>query len=168
MKEERGTLLQAMLCQKWQECLARISCEEDASEINAKTEWGETPLHIAARFGHHLACSAILARPDFHAVNAKTIRGSLLQELAVDHKPYLRAILGPGTFKAESAKSIGGLTALHIAAQQGSVQICRGIIGHAKFNSINVRTDKGETPYKMATRLGKLQAAEEIAKHGGY
>jgi ankyrin repeat protein len=104
---------------------------------------GRTPLHFAAEMGHVEVCEALLgSAPDIISVKANGLFGStaLHTAAAAGQLPIVRFLL-----EREAdvlLKNINGMTALHIAAGLGDLEICRCVRG--LIPSIHDMTIKGQ------------------------
>ncbi|KAL8548262.1 hypothetical protein ACS0TY_007546 [Phlomoides rotata] len=55
---------------------------------------------------------------------------------------------------------------LHAAAAVGRIEICKFLIEEVRFQNIDVKNDRGDTPLLVAMKFGNLMAAEYIIKCG--
>ena len=102
---------------------------------------------------------AILARPDFTAVNWMDKVGRTALHIAADNKldEVCLAILARSDFKAVNAKEPQG-TALCVAAARDMGAVCQAILARPDFNEINARDRYNRT----ALHLAALHHLEDV------
>ena len=100
-----------------------------SEEVNVTTEdEGMSALHLAAKAGHVEAARLLLGSEKFSAVNSHTSAKQHTYAIALHeaafagHEGVVALLLTSPRFVAESARASKGYTALHSAADQGSVK----------------------------------------------
>ncbi|KAJ3336004.1 hypothetical protein HDU93_003879 [Gonapodya sp. JEL0774] len=149
----------------------RLLCENGHVNVNVKTGSGQTPLVGAARKGD-LAIVKILL--EFGAkVDARDQWGrtALIHAAQGGHADVIRALLGldapksPGPARPTascSKRDNEGRTALHEAALCGSLPSIHALL--AAGAKLHRRDMSGYTPLDLAESVGKVEAAEVLAR----
>jgi ankyrin repeat protein len=118
------------------ECLLRAGANARMTAA-FHNERGVTPLHLAVRFGHKKAVSALLPSTEASDGGAAGATGT---SATCDVNA------------AQSAESITGYTALHIAATEGHVTIARLLLKAGADSQLKIST--GKTAYDLAKNKG--------------
>lgn len=114
------------------------------AQVNAKSEYDDTPLHLAVFIGHEDMAEFLITAGA--GVNAKT---EGVYTIAVNKNTW---------------RPVCGGTPLHLAASKGNGQIVKLLI--AKGADINIKDREGATPLNAAVRLKQNDIAELLRKHG--
>jgi ankyrin repeat protein len=98
--------------------------EKDNKAVNARTNGGETPLHLAARLGHLEVAEVLVAhKADVNALDGSSKLTPLHRAARYGHVEVVALLLGN---KADrSAKSWDGKIPLDFAREQGDERIIR-------------------------------------------
>jgi len=147
--------------------------------VNAKIEWGDTPLHCSAGGGSlwrwremHLSHEAEVKLREVAEVliahgadvNAKNDDGltPLLYAAGYGRLEVVEALLAHGA--AVNAKDDKGLTPLHYAAEHGRLEVVDALLAHGA--AVNAKDDKGLTPLKyVLLTLQDLRTRPKLAEH---
>ena len=142
----------------------------DGVDVNAKDDYGVTPMYRAAYIGHKEIANLLISKGA--DVNAKNDDGwtPLHQASAGGHKEVAELLIGKGA--DVNAKADDGRTPLHSAAYWGRKEVAALLIGKgADVNTkIEVGEYKGQTPLDIATlpnNPNKTETADLLRKHGG-
>lgn len=132
------------------------------ADVNARDEFGETLLHVAAVRGYEEMSSMLIA--EGARVDARDERGLTPMHAAAwgGHKAVLALFINrDADINVESA---GGMTPLHMAALSGH----KKIIDHLILNraEIDARSADGMTPLHAAAFKGHLTAVESLVANG--
>jgi len=145
--------------------IARVQAELDKGvDVNAKDEFGWTPLHLAAWVGHK-EIAELLIENDAD-VNAKDEEDftPLHHAAWVDHKEIAELLIENGA--DVNAKSWKGLTPLHDAASNIShKEIIELLIDNGA--DVNAKDEEGFTPLDQATLWDHKEIVDVLVKHGG-
>jgi len=123
---------------------------------------GETPLHLAAKWGHKEIVALLLAnRAD---VNAKTESGDTpLHYAAENGEDDVAALLLVSHAEVDS-RNKWGQTPLHWAAQDGHKDMVSLLLDNGA--QVNARDNHGQTPIHISARW-EPAVAELLRQHGG-
>lgn len=123
--------------------------------INAKTERGWTPLHVAAGSGD-MDMIELLLQNDAE-VDAETALGTALHVAAIRNRPAVvrRLLLANATV---SVKEEDGMTPLHLAAIEGHAEVVNLLVGSNA--ELEAKTTVGETPLHLAAEYGLIDAVK--------
>jgi uncharacterized protein len=118
---------------------------------------GFTLLGLASYFGHLDVVRLLLQRgADPNRAARNSLRAAPLHSaVAANHFEIARLLLEHGA--AVDADEQGGLTALHVAAENGSVELVKLLREHG---ARPVAADNGQTPYDLAVQAGHREVAE--------
>lgn len=135
-----------------------LNAARDASQADACSGDGFTPLMLAAFFGHAEIVGDLLAHgADVRAVSRNPMRLQALHSAAAGrHLPVVRALVERGA--DVNACQQQGFTALHAAADNGDVEMVRLLLQHGA--QANARTEAGQTPLDLALTKGHTEAAD--------
>jgi len=138
------------------------------ADVNAKDDWGKTPLYVAALGGHKEIAELLIAKGA--DVNAKVDGGVTTLQLAASrgHKELAELLIAEGA--DINAKDEDGHTPLHQAALDGQKEVAELLI--AKGADVNVIGGgkvypTKETPLDVAVRRKRTKTADLLHKHGG-
>jgi len=138
------------------------------TDVNAKDDWGKTPLYVAALGGHKEIAELLIAKGA--DVNAKVDGGVTTLQLAASrgHKELAELLIAEGA--DINAKDEDGHTPLHQAALDGQKEVAELLI--AKGADVNVIGGgkvypTKETPLDVAVRRKRTKTADLLHKHGG-
>jgi ankyrin repeat protein len=133
------------------------------SDENYNSEWGNTPLHEAAKAGHGPVVDALIAaRADVNAANLRGI--TPLHYAARNESAAVVLLLANGA--RPGAADARGRTPLHWAAAQrapASSALARLIEQGA---DVNAADHQGRTPLHCAAESGARQVIEELLRRG--
>ena len=139
----------------------------DGVDVNAKDDWGKTPLHSTAEMRRKEIAELLIANGA--EVNAKDSWGitPLHYATANDHKETVELLIAEGAEVNVKDKYDG--TPLHSATANDHKEIAELLI--AEGADVNAKDDKGRTPLDWATHPDNTHASAETAdllrKHGG-
>jgi len=136
------------------------------AELNAKTPYGETPLHYAALSGHKDVAELLLAKGA--EVNAKNIFDETpLHYAARAPMPIYRSATAElllATGADVNAKDRSYRTPLHCAARSGDIRVAEIML--AKGADVNATDNEGVSALHVALKEGHMAFAEILMKHG--
>src|SRR6476660_8979564 len=129
--------------------VAKVKAMLDANPalINAKGDYGWTPLHVAAIEGQRAVVELLLAKGA--NVNARDRHGETPLTGAVinDSKEVMELLLAKGA-EVNVKDSVLGRTPLHTAAVLGHSDVAELLL--TKGAEVNVRDKDGKTPLRLA------------------
>ena len=136
----------------------------DAQLLNAYSDDGWTPLHLAAFFGHSKIIELLIGRDA--AVRARSRNGNantpLHAALAGNHTFAAGLLIGAGA--DVNAADGGGSRPLHIAAANNNLDAMKALIAQgAEVTSAN---GEGQTPLTLAQEKNRREAAALLRRHG--
>ena len=114
----------------------------EGTDVNAKTDEGNTPLHAAAAWGHRDVVAVLLsAGAD---VNAKERNGMTPLHFAAngDHDNVAALLIESGA--DVNANAVNGWTPLHVAALWGHERVAKALI--AAGADVNAKAEHGAAP----------------------
>jgi ankyrin repeat protein len=145
----------AALASRGADVNAQIRSDEPFS-----SEWGATPLHLAARDGRpEIVETLIKAGAKVEAVDD---RGATPMHWAAAHPGIAVALASHGA--NVNAADRAGRTPLHWAANLGKAESVQTLIGQGA--SVNVQDLAGETPLHLAARLGEARSVARLLENG--
>ncbi|CAK9253068.1 unnamed protein product, partial [Sphagnum jensenii] len=147
---------------------------KDATDVSAKTNLGNTALHVAAQEGHLKIVNSLLNHikekyPDeLRAfINASGENGMSPLHCAVyyGHDAVVKVLLAEDATNVSAVTNLGN-TALHVAAQEGHIEIVNTLLNHIKEKyplqisaCINA---KGNTSLHLAAENGHLDVVNAL------
>lgn len=133
--------------------------ENSNLNIEAKSTNGNTPLHLAAYFGH-TEVARILVKAGNAKLEAKNFFGETPLHLAASFgsTETLVALVQMGAKKEEKDESGG--TPMHSAARVGDCEAVRMMV-YLGFNQ-KAKNNKGKTPLQVAESKGNNEVAETL------
>jgi uncharacterized protein len=137
----------------------------DAREaINAYSDDGWTPLHLAAFFGHGKVAELLIAeRADVRARSRNSSGNTPLHAaLAGNHKFVSALLLGAGA--DVNAADAAGWRPLHIAAANNNLDAINALV--AQGADVTSGNAEGRTPLSLATEKNHREAAALLRRHG--
>jgi ankyrin repeat protein len=137
---------------------------EDPSLLNAYSQDGWTPLHLACFFGQPAVAEALLATgADVHAQSHNQMQNMPLHAAtSVRNKDAVRALLEHGA--EVNARQHGGWIALHAAAQNGDVETARLLI--AAGADVTARADNQQNAMDLALTKGHQAMVDLLDEYG--
>ena len=141
--------------------LLEIAIREGA-DVNAKNEYGSTPLHKSARHGRLEVARALIDKGA--DVNAKNDDGwtPLLLSASNEHLEVARFLIEAGA--DVNAKNEYGFTPLHKSARHGHLEVARALID--KGADVNAKNDDGSTPLLLSAENGRLEVVRALIEAG--
>ena len=143
--------------------VVRILARTTDTDINAKNQYGDTPLHYAAE-GGHLDIVKLLLACDEIDTNLKNNEGET--PLHITGHAGVVALLLTHKETDVNAKNKYGNTPLHYAAYNDAVDVAELLLAHNKID-INVKNIDGLTPLALAKKYKRTKVARLIALKGG-
>jgi ankyrin repeat protein len=134
------------------------------SLVNAVSQDGWTPLHLAAFFGAAEAARALLnkgASPATRSTNAMQ-NLPLHAAAAGRHAVLVKLLIEHGS--PVSARQHGGWTALHAAAQNGDLAMAEILVSAGA--DVSARADNHQCALDLALTKGHQQMVEFLEAHG--
>jgi ankyrin repeat protein len=137
---------------------------DDASEINAYSGDGWTPLHLAAFFGHAKVAELLLARDADVAARSRNPNGNtpLHAALAGNNKLVAGLLIGRGS--DVNAADAAGWRPLHLAAANNNIDALKALI--AQGADVFAGNGEGLTALALATEKNHREAAALLRRHG--
>ncbi len=134
------------------------------SEVNAKNDYGVTPLHYAA-IGHKKIVELLIANGADVNVKHNWGRTPLHYAAFYGHKEIAELLIAEGA--DVNAKNDRRWTPLHGAAVEGHKEIAELLI--AEGADVNAKTNDGKTPLDEVINpfYNKTEIADLLRKHGG-
>ncbi|MGO9087180.1 MAG: ankyrin repeat domain-containing protein [Candidatus Sulfotelmatobacter sp.] len=123
---------------------------------------GETPLHLAAKWGHKEILAFLLASQA--DVNAETESGDTPLHYAAENGEKEVAALLLASNAEIDARNKWGQTALHWAAQNGHKDTVALLLDNGA--QVNARDNHGQTPVRISARW-EPEVAELLRRYGG-
>ena len=133
--------------------------------VNAFSDDGWTPLHLASFFGHAKVAELLLAHAADVTARSKNANGNtpLHAALAANHKLVAGLLIGSGADL--NAADAGGWRPLHLAAANNNLDALKVLI--AQGAEVGVVNKAGSTPLAVANSRNHREAAALLARHGG-
>ena len=136
--------------------------QADPKLAEARTEDGNTPLHIAALEGHAAIAQVLL---DQHAqVNARGLRQETPLHMAMYEGRREMAELLLANQADVNARSASGETPLHIAARKGHRELVELLLTHEA--DINARDQQDQTPLHLAAAGAHAEVVKLLVEQG--
>ncbi|OAA76622.1 ankyrin [Akanthomyces lecanii RCEF 1005] len=151
-----------------QSSVTRLLIEEnDAFGVNARTDDGLTPAHLAARAGHVDLIQMLIdqwADVSMTKISGKTPLHDAARfgHVEILHADVVQLLLGSGT--ALTAKTANGLTPLHAAALQGHTEVVKLCLDSGAF--IDTADVEGDTPLIDASIWGRIDTIKLLLDRG--
>ena len=124
---------------------------------------GETPLHLAAKWGHKDVVALLLGAKA--EINAQTESGETpLHYAAENGEKEVAKLLLAGRVDID-VRNKWGQTALHCAAQDGHKDMVALLLDNGA--QVNARDNHGQTPIRLSARW-EPELAELLRKRGGH
>ena len=142
---------------------ARALLEFDPWPLNSRA----LALHAAARSGHSAVAEVLLQYDTNSAVS--TYSGNKYAEAAFHvaaqkgHVGILK-LFKDHVQSVDSPRTTGGLTALHVAAKTGQVEVVRWLVDNGA--DVNAITPVDDTPLSFATNVGDEIIVRVLLEHG--
>jgi uncharacterized protein len=144
--------------------LERVERTLDPSTINAYSQDGWTPLHLAAFFGHPKITELLLAQNADVAARSRNATGNtpLHAALAGNHKFVAGLLIGRGA--DVNAADAQGWRPLHLAAANNNLDAIKALI--AQGADVTAGNGEGRTPLSLATEKNHREVAALLRKYG--
>ena len=132
--------------------------------VNAFSDDGWTPLHLASFFGHAKVAELLLAHGADVTARSKNDNGNtpLHAALAANHKLVAGLLIGSGADL--NAADAGGWRPLHLAAANNNLDTMKALI--AQGADVKVTNKQGLTPLALASSRNHREAAALLQRHG--
>jgi len=136
----------------------------DAAGINAYSEDGWTPLHLAAFFGHAKITELLLGLGADATAPSRSANGNtpLHAALAGNHKLVTGLLIGGGA--DVNAADAAGWRPLHLAAFNNNLDAMKQLI--AQGADVHGQNREGLTAYAIAQQKNHNEAAALLRRHG--
>jgi ankyrin repeat protein len=136
----------------------------EAAAVNAYSEDGWTPLHMAAFFGHAKVAELLLGRGADATARSRNPNGNtpLHAALAGNHKIVAGLLIGGGADL--NAADAAGWRPLHMAAFNNNLDSMKQLI--AQGADVHARNGEGLTAYALAHQKNHREAAALLRRHG--
>ena len=137
---------------------------KNGSEVFSKTKDGRNCLHLAAEKGHLNICRALLENYNFdiHARDDDMFT-VLLRAACSDDLKLLEYLIENGSDLFSKTKD--GRSCLHLAAQNGHLEICEALLQKYNFD-IHATEDFSWTALHGAAWIGDLELLEYLIENG--
>jgi len=136
----------------------------DKAPVNAYSDDGWTPLHLASFFGHSKIAELLLANGADVTARSKNPNGNtpLHAALAANQKMVAGILIGQGA--DVNAADAGGWRPLHLAAAGNNVDAIKALI--AQGAEVGAANNEGVTPLALAKSRSHLEAAALLQRYG--
>lgn len=138
--------------------------EGNSASVNAFSQDGWTPLHLAAFFGHTAAAKYLLTRHADVAAVSRNETGNTPLHAAIAARQTALADLLLAHGASVNASASGGWRPLHSAANNGDVPSIELLL--SKGADVNPISSDGKTPLSMAQAKEQREAVELLRRHG--
>ena len=137
----------------------------EGAAVNAYSDDGWTPLHLASFFGHAKIAEFLLAHAADVAARSKNTNGNtpLHAALAGNHKMVAGLLIGAGADVNEA--DAAGWRPLHLAAANNNLDVMRTLI--AQGADVAAQNAEGLAPLALAKQKGHREAVALLERHGG-
>jgi ankyrin repeat protein len=130
----------------------------DINLVNAYSDGGWTPLHLAAHAGHKAVAEFLLANgADVQAWSKNSLANQPLHAAAAGQQTELVALLLENGAEIDSPEH-GGFTALHLASENGTLEMVKLLL--AKGANPALKSDDAKTALDYAQEKGFSEVAE--------
>ena len=138
--------------------------DANAVDINAQSDDGWTPLHLAAYFGHAKIAELLLAHGADIAARSGNPTGNtpLHAALAANQKMAVAVLIGHGA--DVNAVDAAGWRPLHLAAANNALDVMKTLI--AQGADVAGMNRDGLTAVELAEQKGFREAAALLKRHG--
>jgi ankyrin repeat protein len=138
--------------------------DRDGSLLNAHSNDGWTPLHLAAFFGYPDLANALLDRgADVNARSTNSMKNTPLHAAAAGGNIQLMRLLLDRGADANALQE-GGWTALHAAAQSGNREMVELLLAHGAH--VNARAENHQAALDLALTKGHQEIARLLEELG--
>ena len=144
--------------------LERVERALNASTINAYSDDGWTPLHLAAYFGHAKIAELLIAHHADVLARSRGANGNtaLHAALAGNHKFVAALLIGHGA--DVNAADAQGWRPLHLAAANNNMDAMKQLI--AQGADVNAANGEAKTALSLAIEKNHREAAVLLRRHG--
>eukprot|EP00929_Paragymnodinium_shiwhaense_P048449 TRINITY_DN24491_c0_g1_i1.p1 TRINITY_DN24491_c0_g1~~TRINITY_DN24491_c0_g1_i1.p1 ORF type:complete len:229 (-),score=55.85 TRINITY_DN24491_c0_g1_i1:486-1172(-) len=145
--------------------------EEEEEEAPTSTEAGLALFSSIEDGADEAVILRMLQEADRDSINSADKAGqasALLLSLATaGHLEAVRYLLSREDFDGVNARYLAGTTALHQAAVNGHLEICRELLACPRFTlGVNATTNRGQTALDFCREFGGSEAAELLVAAG--
>ena len=134
------------------------------TDIHLKTNAGLNCLHIAALKGHFNLCKVLVDKHKFD-VNLADKRGWTALHFSALSGNYELVTYFADMGTGIHPKTNDGINCLHIAAQQGNLNLCKVLIDKHKFD-LDMADDYGWTSFHRSSKNGSYELFAYLAEMG--
>lgn len=137
----------------------------DGAPVNAYSDDGWTPLHLASFFGHPKVAELLLAHGADLTARSKNPNGNtpLHAALAANQKMVAGILIGHGA--DVNAADAAGWRPLHLAAAGNNVDAIKALI--AQGADVHVTNNDGLSPLAVSKSRSHHEAAALLRRYGG-
>jgi ankyrin repeat protein len=137
----------------------------EGSAVNAYSDDGWTPLHLASFFGHTKIAEFLLGHAADAAARSRNANGNmpLHAALAGNHKMVAGLLIGAGA--DVNAADAAGWRPLHLAAANNNLDVMRTLI--AQGADVTAQNAEGLVALALAKEKGHREAVALLERHGG-
>ena len=136
---------------------------DSGADLNAFSDDGWTPLHLAAFFGHPKVVELLLARGADVAAQSKNANANtpLHAALAANHKFVAGLLIGAGA--DVNARDAAGWRPLHLAAVNNHLDVLKALV--AQGADVSSTNKDGLTPLALARQRNHTEAAALLQRY---